>query len=435
MIIQRRKFNFLAPLLFLFFIQLIAGRSLQAEDEREWLVMVYAVTDSYLVDCVTADINEMETVGSDAKMEILLQLDKNDRIPLRYRIKRDSFPGQVTSPVIETLPDLDCGNWQTLFEFFKWSVKQAPAKRIMLVLHGCLGNLGFGAPVFKQKGDKKNNRYFYSSQKANLKRKLNQLKLKREYLKLHENGARYMGIRQMGFALQAMREDLGRPIDIVVLDDSADCSIEKFYEFTEFASHWVASVGFIPADDMPYHSILEIIRTDPYINTSIFSQKIVKAYKNYYTDYCNLPFGFGATLTAVDLQDLAELFQALDELSKLLRRICKSHINRVKILELRSVVLTYLSADNLDLFQFMQGLKKLNLPAVNLKPLCEKIMALIKDKPLAHWGDGRYYKHASGMSITVSNWMGQYDKKKYALLKWSGFSRWNKFLYLLAKEF
>ncbi len=412
--------------------------SQEVKTEREWTILVYSVTGSMMTSSVIEDMNEMETIGSSAKIEILMQLDVNDRHVKRYRIHKDDDLKIVTSPVVEHLGDKDPGIWQTLHNFVNWGIKRAPSKRVMVIVQGCTGSLGYGEPIKNKVPTLKQLMTVgeYISGKESDKKKRERAKLARDYKKMRENGARYMGIRQMGFAIQAISEDLGRPIDLFVCDDSCDLSIEKFAEHKEYVSHWIGSVGFLPSDNLPYERIMKFLDAKPEASLDSICKGFVEAFKIHYTPYCSYPFGFGATLTAVNLQKSDKLLDAMKELGVILTKLTrKSSPNRFRILDIRKSTLNYISGDNLDLYQLCKKLASSTLPDENLQGVCEKITNIMEEFKIAHCGDGRYYKNASGVSATITTWLCPYDYQKYKLLKWSSMSSWLKFLKFLGKEF
>jgi hypothetical protein len=405
--------------------------------EKEWTILVYSVTDRMLVETVIADLNEMEFTGSSKNMEILVQLDQNDQNAVRYQILKDDNPDKLASPIVQSLGNVDCGSWKTLYDFVKWGTKRAPSRRVMLILQGCLGNLGYGEPIKQMYRGASLKELLYQGNFDDtfVKAKLDKAKLQRDYKKAKENGARYMGIRQMGFALRAIKELLGKKIEIIGLDDSCECSIEKFFEFKEHAKTWIGSVGFLPSDNWPYRKIIGSLDLQPNMSEEDFGKIAVEAFKDHYKPYCSLPYGFGATLTAFSLNKTEKLATELKNLSEKLYSLARKRENRTKILSLRKKILSYISSDEVDLLQLMKGLPIIHLTDSSINPICKKIEGLIPYIPIAHWADGRIYKPASGISISVTDFLFGYDKEKYNLLKWSGYSRWNKFLIRLGKDF
>ncbi len=105
---------------FAMLLMLVVSSGLCAAPQKEWTILVYAVTDSFLADTVMNDIDEMEMLGSSDQVEILVQLDKNDYNPVRYRVKHDEKPGFIASSIVGSPQNTDCGSWETLYEFACW---------------------------------------------------------------------------------------------------------------------------------------------------------------------------------------------------------------------------------------------------------------------------------------------------------------------------
>src|SRR5919106_3658128 len=114
----------------------------------EWTVIVYsAADDEVLEESMWFDINEMELVGSNPQMNIVVQIDRyasgfagdgDWSDTRRYLITQDSDLNSITSPIVQSLGELDTGDPQTLINFVTWAVQNYPAKKYALVLsdHG-----------------------------------------------------------------------------------------------------------------------------------------------------------------------------------------------------------------------------------------------------------------------------------------------------------
>ena len=114
----------------------------------EWTVIVYsAADDEVLEENMWFDINEMEVVGSNSQLNIVVQIDRyasgfagdgDWSDTRRYLITQDSDLNSITSPIVQSLGELDTGDPQTLIDFVTWAVQNYPAKKYALVLsdHG-----------------------------------------------------------------------------------------------------------------------------------------------------------------------------------------------------------------------------------------------------------------------------------------------------------
>lgn len=114
----------------------------------EWTIIVYsAADDDILEEDLLLDINEMELVGSNTQMNIVVQVDRAEGSftgdgdwtdTRRLYITQDNDMSQITSQVVEEIGEADMGNPQTLVDFVTWSVQNYPAKKYALILsdHG-----------------------------------------------------------------------------------------------------------------------------------------------------------------------------------------------------------------------------------------------------------------------------------------------------------
>ena len=121
----------------------------------EWTVIVYADADDEILEGdVWFDVNEMELVGSNPQMNIVVQLDRAQGAfngdgdwtdTRRYLISQDNDVNTITSPVVESIGEADMGNPQTLVDFVSWAIQKYPAKKYILIMsdHGAGWANGF----------------------------------------------------------------------------------------------------------------------------------------------------------------------------------------------------------------------------------------------------------------------------------------------------
>ena len=114
----------------------------------EWTIIYYSdADDDILEEDLWFDINEMEVVGSNSQMNIVVQIDRAEGAfsgdgdwtdTRRLYITQDADLNQITSPVVENIGEADMGNPQTLSDFITWTIKNYPAKKYALIMsdHG-----------------------------------------------------------------------------------------------------------------------------------------------------------------------------------------------------------------------------------------------------------------------------------------------------------
>jgi hypothetical protein len=114
----------------------------------EWTIIVYsAADDEVLEESMWFDLNEMEMVGSNSQMNIVVQIDRYSSgftgdgdwaDTRRYLIAPDNNLDGITSPLVQSLGEVDTGDPQTLIGFVTWAVQSYPAKKYALIMsdHG-----------------------------------------------------------------------------------------------------------------------------------------------------------------------------------------------------------------------------------------------------------------------------------------------------------
>ncbi|HNB85464.1 MAG TPA: clostripain-related cysteine peptidase [Anaerolineales bacterium] len=114
----------------------------------EWTIIYYSDADDDILEGdLWFDINEMELVGSNTQMNIVVQIDRAEGSfdgdgdwtdARRLLITQDSDLNQINSPVVQNLGEVDMGNPQTLVDFMTWTIQNYPAKKYALIMsdHG-----------------------------------------------------------------------------------------------------------------------------------------------------------------------------------------------------------------------------------------------------------------------------------------------------------
>ncbi|MFN8410934.1 MAG: clostripain-related cysteine peptidase [Anaerolineales bacterium] len=114
----------------------------------EWTVIVYSdADDDILEEDLLTDINEMELVGSNPQMNIVVQVDRAQGAytgdgdwtdTRRLYVTQDNDMNHIASQVVENIGEADMGNPQTLVDFVTWSIQNYPAKKYALIMsdHG-----------------------------------------------------------------------------------------------------------------------------------------------------------------------------------------------------------------------------------------------------------------------------------------------------------
>ncbi|MFA6003110.1 MAG: clostripain-related cysteine peptidase [Elusimicrobiota bacterium] len=106
-------------------------------EPKEWTLMVFLNGHNNLDRFGEINIKQMEKVGSNDRVNIVVQWASLGK-PTRRLLVQRSESGQVGSPILETLPAVDMGSADQLYEFIRWAHEHFPAQRYMVDLwdHG-----------------------------------------------------------------------------------------------------------------------------------------------------------------------------------------------------------------------------------------------------------------------------------------------------------
>ncbi len=118
---------------------LFLSNSVVAAEQKEWTFLLFLNGNNNLDDFGTLNMNQMETVGSSDKVNLVVQwASLEHRTVRRVLVKKDNDPRNVTSPVLENMGMVDMGDHRKLAEFIRWGVTNYPAKKYFVAVwnHG-----------------------------------------------------------------------------------------------------------------------------------------------------------------------------------------------------------------------------------------------------------------------------------------------------------
>jgi hypothetical protein len=219
----------------------------------EWTVIVYsAADDEVLEESMWFDINEMEMVGSNPQMNIVVQVDRyasgftgdgDWSDTRRFLITQDNNLNSITSPVVQSVGEVDTGEPQTLIDFVTWAIQNYPAKKYALVMsdHGGGWTGGFSdmsAP----------------SESA-------------------------LSIPEIVSSIEQIRQNTGvDKFELIGFDACLMGQIEVFGSLYPYSNYMVASEEVIPGYGWSYAAWLRQLAQNPAVDGSGLSQSIVSTY-------------------------------------------------------------------------------------------------------------------------------------------------------------
>lgn len=237
----------------------------QAAAPVEWNFIVYMDGDNNLEQFAISDINEMEQVGSDANMNILVLIDRisgydssngNWTGTRLYRITKDNANSStIVSTLVADYGELDMSNPTNLKNFIVNCQTLYPANRTVLTLW----NHGDG--IYPRTGEKRGICWDDTT---------------------GTSAWSCLTDAEVLSALSQARAITGKKIDILNSDACLMQTMEVAYEWRTEASYIVGSEEVIPGEGNNYDTLLTTLKNSPLQSTETFAKAIVNDYYNYY---------------------------------------------------------------------------------------------------------------------------------------------------------
>lgn len=235
----------------------------------DWTVLVYLAGDNNLEADALRDLNEMEQVGSNQRVQVVVQFDRSGKAgeglswsgTRRYLIERDGDQIAVGSPVLTDLGALNTGDPQVLSDFIVWGVRQYPARHYALVIwdHGS----AWAGVAFDSGAD--------------------------------GDGLNLLELEQALGTAQAQID--GTRFDLIGFDACLMAQLDVMLAVAPYGRVMVASAELEPNDGWDWAGLLERLQSDPTIDGPALGRAAVETYGASYTSRDDRT----ATLVAFDL--------------------------------------------------------------------------------------------------------------------------------------
>jgi hypothetical protein len=411
------------------------------EGMRKWTVMVYLAGDNNLDSAGVVDLKEMKKVGSTGEVAVVAQFDRigNKGTTKRYFIRKG---GTLDADAVADLGETNTGDPKVLRDFILWTARAYPAEHYMTVIwnHGSgwddedlyrmgrslrrnivrrranISDTDFGAAVS------------LSTARAitggRLKRAIFSTSIKKALTTraiAFDDGARdFLDNMEMKQVFAAVTEKLGRKIDIIGMDACLMNMLEVHYQMKDQTLFCVGSEEVEPGDGWPYDTVLAALAAKPSMLPGDLSALIVDKYLKSYTA------SDGVTQAACDIGRAKTVAAAVDGLARVLTAGLSSAALRMAVIEARSRVQSYYTADYVDLADLCLLLMQ-STGIKEIKAACQTVIdTLMKKGMVVKSGHkGPEVSHSHGVSI-------YFPTKKisplYAKLDFVKQTKWGAFL-------
>ncbi len=286
----------------------------------EWTVLVYMDGDNNLEPYWVNNFLQMSSVGSDENVSVAVQFDRIGGYDTRYGDWTDCLRFYVEEgmePTMENayedLGEVNMGSGATLEEFLLWGMGTFEAERYVVVLKDH-GNSWYGCCFDDtSSGDR-------------------------------------LSMYEMSGALYWMTTNLGRNLDVLVLDDCLMGSYEVAVEMAPYADFAVVSETSGWTSNYDYSVVLSFLASDPGMGTDELAlgmlQRMVLVDDEEFITQCSAVY---------DLREMGELTAALNEFADDLGQVWTDDAGvleaiRLEMAHFRAV----LAMDTVDMWDLVQ---------------------------------------------------------------------------------
>ncbi len=275
--------------------------------DQTWTVMLYQDADDEMLEMdIFVDLNEAEVVGSSDQVNIVSQIDRFEggyngggdwATTKRFYLQADNDLEWVNSPELADLGEVNMADMDALVDFVSWSVTNYPADHYVLILsdHGTGWPGGWSDPTAVGLG--------------------------RDDIPLARGFGDMLWLMELESALFEIQGITGiDKLEMIGFDACLMSHIEVYNAVAPYANYAVASQEVEPGVGWAYSSFLKSLVDNPGMTGADLGQAIVDSYvaEDIFTLWEPELYdilGQDITLSAVDLNQMAALDTALDDLA------------------------------------------------------------------------------------------------------------------------
>ena len=276
------------------------------------------------------DINEMETVGSTDKVNVLVQwASMSASSTKRLLVVKDNDPNTVTSPILEDVGNVDMGDYHSLVEFIRWGVKNYPAKHYFVDVW----NHGSGWHMQGKAGSA----------------------LHGTDISWDDKSHNFMKTEQLGQAMTEAAQIIGHKVDIYGSDACLMGMAEVADEMGDTVETYVGSEEVEPLKGWPYDALLSGWNA---LGNNMTGAEIAKILtREYVKSYQGGSQGTeNGTFSAYDMSKLPALNEAVKNFGTKVRKLDKA--SRDKLVASADGAQKFAYSDYVDVLDFLGNVQK-----------------------------------------------------------------------------
>ncbi|MBI3928145.1 MAG: hypothetical protein HY319_21560 [Armatimonadetes bacterium] len=355
---------------------------------KKWTVLVYSASDNDLYRFMKSDIDEMETVGSDDRVNVVAQFDHGRQGAQRLLVTKDQTKGELNSPVLQELGSTDMASPDTLADFVKWGMEHYPAEHYFLVMSDH-GDGWKGACQDSTHGS-------------------------------------WMSLPEIEEGLRTAREATGRKIDLLGFDACLMASAEVAHQLRNEADFLVASQEVEGGAGWPYNRLLspnalqgiqQAVALDSELTPREMGRQVVTVAQGKQDD---LP-----TMAAVDLSKMPAVAEAVDHFAA---AVVASQVSRGSLRKLARRTESFTGYK--DLYHFAQQVSE-KVEDPGLKEAAQGVMSAVGSAVYAEQHSAGY-PNAHGLTVQLPNFFFS-PSSAYEETRFAQDTRWDDALQSMGK--
>ncbi len=366
--------------------------------QKEWTMLVFLNGHNNLDSFGDLNINQMEQFGSTDQINMVVQrASTRTQDTQRLFITKGVDQNRIESPVVQSLPRVDMGDYKQFIDFVLWGTQNFPAKKYFVVIwnhgsgwHSLLNRLGMaGGPTADISNDD------YTNNKITTV--------------------------EMGYAFKFLRKQLGSKIELYGSDACLMQMLEISYEIKEGVKFVVGSQELEPGAGWPYHRFIKRWAQNPYIDGGELGTILTEEYLNEYPDQSTNPFG--TTLSVVDNAHVDAVVENIKHFKRELLNVS----NKTLLANAATGTQSFYYNDYKDLYHFMMRLSALNAP-IN-KSVVESLQISLMNY-IVNYVNNEDKPNAYGTSIWIPSYKYYYEQHQsaYSELAFEKETGWSEFL-------
>jgi len=339
----------------------------------DWTVLVYLDGDNNLESDAIGDFNEMEQVGSNDNVKIVVQFDRIHQegsdddtsngdweTTKRFLVEQDSDRETINSQELADLGEQNMGDPQTLADFISWGVQTYPSQHYALVLWDH-GSSWAGIAFDDSDGEK--------------------------------------GIRlpELAAALRTAQTQTGvERLDLIGFDACLMAQLDVLQTIAPYGNVAVASAELEPNEGWAWDVWLKQLQADPTQDAATISVAIVNSYGDFYKDSSDDT----PTLASFDLTRIETLRDDLNALSDAMLKGMDGSYQAIA--EARSYAEAYSQPkpeqfSAIDLGDFARLIDERGAEGSISAP-AQALRQVLDQARIAEW-HGNFHSHSTGMSV------------------------------------